>query len=545
MEDITVSARKRRRTGKGSRSYGMAEEDAKLYRKNAKAQAIDFMRAQLGDGYDEQYASGIRPRFRSYKAKDGTTKALIGYGKYNIRSLGRSIAKAIPRGTFAKMGSSLGGPAGGFLGSALSSLTGFGAYRAHNIDEGGRPPTIMNGNDGSFVVSHQTQVANVYASTGFEVTRYDINPGNSKLFPWLSAIARNFSQYRLEGMIVQYKSTSAESSNSANTALGTVTFATDYDVSVPVVTNKFEMTQLQQSVQTRPSENLTHVIECDPAVTNNRNFFYIHDGVQPLPPNSSKKEYDYASMFIATDGMQISGGVPHQIGEVWVSYQVRLLRPRMAPPQGLFSQWTINSAGTFGNDNATGTTVGTRLLDPAHEDRDLGDVSAQGPIITTGKGSSTSFGWSNGSNLGLEIHQQTQQLTISFGEFVREGVFEFELLYQDLAAPSTCPTASIPTLSVNPLYVALLPMRGDLSGQAEYLVASGEDNAAQTCVTLKFRFRILKNTGDRTLCKVDITWPLTTWVPPIISGDYGHVRVSQLPENSALDFSNPLGETRL
>lgn len=51
---------------------------------------------------------------------------------------------------------------------------------------------------------------------------YKINPGNPETFPWLSSIASNFEAYRIEGLVFEYKTMSADALNSTNTALGQI-----------------------------------------------------------------------------------------------------------------------------------------------------------------------------------------------------------------------------------------------------------------------------------------------------------------------------------
>jgi hypothetical protein len=69
----------------------------------------------------------------------------------------------------------------------------------------------------------------INGSTAFTNTSFNINPSNALLFPWLSNIAANFSEYRFKNLRFCFNSTSANALNSTNTALGQVIMTTNYN----------------------------------------------------------------------------------------------------------------------------------------------------------------------------------------------------------------------------------------------------------------------------------------------------------------------------
>ena len=149
-----------------------------------------------------------------------------------------------------RYGGYLGAKAGEFLGGmaqrAFGSITGLGDYSVNkNVFLGGNLPQIMNeSGGGGTVVRFQEYLGDVRTSSvsgDFNITAYNLNAGDSYTFPWLSQIAANYEQYEFEGVIFQFRSTSADALNSTNTALGSVMLATQYDFVEPPFDSKGQM----------------------------------------------------------------------------------------------------------------------------------------------------------------------------------------------------------------------------------------------------------------------------------------------------------------
>jgi len=121
--------------------------------------------------------------------------------------------------------------------------------------------------------------------------------------------------------VYEFKSTSADALNSTNTALGAVIMSTEYDLAKSPFTTKMQMENYEFTSSCKPSCSMLHPIECDPAQT-------------PIPTqyvrNSNSTVYDKRltdlGLFqIATYGMQAAA----VIGELWVTYEIELLKPRV------------------------------------------------------------------------------------------------------------------------------------------------------------------------------------------------------------------------
>lgn len=220
------------------------------------------------------------------------------------------------------------GPAGARVGASLgdwgANVLGMGDYevKSNTLLEGNGVPRVHATKRG-VSISHREFLGDITGSSLFTSRTYPINPGSSVTFPWLSNIAEMFQSYRIKGMIFEFNSTSADALNSVNTALGTVIMSTQYNVALPPLVNKAEMEQYEYTVSGRPSRNLTHCIECDPSLQVMEHLF-TRTGV--LPVGQDYQFYDWGNFQLATVGMQAAA----VIGELWVSYEVEFLKPRIA-----------------------------------------------------------------------------------------------------------------------------------------------------------------------------------------------------------------------
>lgn len=239
------------------------------------------------------------------------------------------------RSTGANWGGWMGSKAGEFLGDMAQQtlygvISGLGDYSVKkNVFADGRLPEIMNNNpSGGIVISFQEYLGDVVTSgtaNTFNIQNYIINAANEKTFPWLAEIASNFEQYELQGMLFQFRSTSADALNSTNTALGSVMMATQYDIMDIPFTSKSEMLNYEFSCSGKPSDNLIHMIECAPNQTTIDEKFTLTSDSPPT--GADPRLYHHGRFSIATTGFQ---GTNVNIGELHVTYQIRLLKPKLS-----------------------------------------------------------------------------------------------------------------------------------------------------------------------------------------------------------------------
>lgn len=309
----------------------------------------------------------------------------------------------LPRGTFEKLGRSLGAwtgipgidNLGAWGGSKLSDYAGFGDYSANQIVAGGsgsQQTISVNRSDatGDIYVTRTEFVGNLTAtnggagSSGFAISSFPLNPGLSRTFPFLSQIASNFTLYEFEGLMFQYKPLFSEDAGSSNN-LGKVIFATQYDPSAPAFVNSVQMENYDYANATKPSCGLVHGVE-----TANRQQFgnlqYVRTGITSRDLIFT----DIGTLWVATEGIPFSAAATQVIGEIWVTYRVKLSRAEV-------------------NNSLLGFNI--------PQDFFTGTSSAAATVVSVSPRSTNAIGCtvSNVSNISLRI---TFPLSVSVGSFL-------------------------------------------------------------------------------------------------------------------------------
>lgn len=181
-------------------------------------------------------------------------------------------------------------------------------------------------------IAHREYLGDINPSSDFRVTSFPLNPGMSQTFPWLSQLASSYEEYYFKNLTFHFRSMSSSSILSlagSNTSLGTVILSTEYNAVLPKFTTKNQMENHQFAASVKPSQNVSHKIQCHPQHTPLNKLF-----VRNSPPESGtdKRLYDLGNFQIATQGMQqsISDTVNFSIGELWVSYDVCFMKPKIS-----------------------------------------------------------------------------------------------------------------------------------------------------------------------------------------------------------------------
>lgn len=245
------------------------------------------------------------------------------------------------------------GGVGRAIGAGVSRIFGQGDYRvpARNSFYTNGVPSFSPLTSG-FRLQHREYIRDISSSLGFASTTFQLNPGQSTLFPWLSAIAQNFEEYKVHGMVVYLNTTSATAVSSTNTALGIWGIVTQYDPSETDFTTKQQCENYVGCQTAVPSCSLIHGVECKPSV-NVLDKFFVRAGFTPAVEDL--KFYDLGKIQVFTQGSQAVS----TIGEMWVSYDIEFMKPRL-PTFGdniVFSDRWSNSTGIDGS-NMFGTGAG-------------------------------------------------------------------------------------------------------------------------------------------------------------------------------------------
>lgn len=278
------------------------------------------------------------------------------FGNHAKTWYGRAIGGAARAGG-EYLGNMIGaGGIGRAAGGALSKWAGFGKYRRrrrrrrnfrgrgdYGGDAGGNQimagsvdtPITVNSNEsdlsGDVYISHREFLGNVQCfgkgagstiPSDFNILAYPLNVGLGTSFPWLSQIAQNFTMYELQGCIYEFKPTSGEFGSSSN-QLGKVVMATQYDPDAPAFISTVQMENYDYANACKPSETMLHGVET--AISQRAtNMLYVRTGTSV----KDKTFTDIGTFYIATEGLPVNAtaGTPIPIGELWVTYRVKLSR---------------------------------------------------------------------------------------------------------------------------------------------------------------------------------------------------------------------------
>ena len=320
---------------------------SKSYVKRTDAEKLAYYKA-LNTANKRVYKKQYKPRAavskKITKSRMTTGKQIfMGGGTAVGGAIGAGIGTYLMPGAGTGIGTTVGGALGGMVGAGLASISGYGSYKiASNVFMNGKIPQIRNKSHGrGTVIRYHEYLGDIYTTSNvgnpakFTTQSFDLNAANQDTFPYLAQIACNYEQYAFEGLLFQFRSTSADALNSTNSALGSVMMGTQYDVSDPVFASKSEMLNYEYSNSIKPSEDALHMVECAP----NQNVLsdlYTLRG--PAPINTDARMFNLGRFTIATVGFQASNV---NIGELHVTYQVRLLKPKLFTALGNAIDYSI------------------------------------------------------------------------------------------------------------------------------------------------------------------------------------------------------------
>lgn len=280
------------------------------------------------------------PRAKKNNMGGRKIKGRGNYSTFNLRGMAAKLDQAlssIPKGSFARKGAQMGakyGPLGALagkgLGAGLAAVTGYGNYsvRSNSLSKVSTSvdmiPQFVK-NDHSVRVTHREFIKDLSvpnSPASFSNESFSINPANATLFPWLATLAKQYSQYKIHGMVFAYKSMSSDIT--AGGALGTIIMATNYNTIDRAFATKIEMENSEFAVSTKPSLSLVHAIECDPKYSG-LDVLYVRDPSYETTDTSDRRFYDYGKFQLATSGLPGITGTT--MGEIWVSYDIEFMKP--------------------------------------------------------------------------------------------------------------------------------------------------------------------------------------------------------------------------
>jgi len=219
---------------------------------------------------------------------------------------------------------------GRWLGTGIGTVVGSGDYQMigpqpkYNVLTSDVQVPQFSSTRQTNIVCHREYLADIQGTTAFTLKAYSINPGAQGTFPWLSTVAENYQEYRIHGLIYEFKSMITD--NVTSGAPGMLVMATNYNASAPSFSSKHEMENSEFAVATKPTNNLIHGVECAETQTV-LPVKFVRGGT--VPAGQDSRLYDLGTFQIATQGN------PNQVlGELWVSYCVEFFKPLMPATTG-------------------------------------------------------------------------------------------------------------------------------------------------------------------------------------------------------------------
>lgn len=334
------------------------------------------------------------PKKRVARKKTAVVPRMSGHGAYSYDKPGPwgNFGRSVGRQAGAMLGSNYGlGRAGGDIGGKLGSylhyigkIFGSGDYVTASAGVSGNSLVNNEAQAPQFAgqravrIRHREYLGDVLTSAtagAFSIQAFPINPGMALSFPWLSQVCGStFQQYRLNGMVFEFRSMSADALNSTNTALGSVVMATDYDSKDSPFTTKQQMENTMFGVSCKPSSCMIHAIEC---AKNQTSVSELYIRAYNVPTGADPRLYDMGNFYIATAGMQ---GTNVNVGELWVSYDVTLLKEIEQVPGFLNQALHYNIAPTAAAPLTLDTSV--FATQPAFNSLPSAPIAITGTVLT-------------------------------------------------------------------------------------------------------------------------------------------------------------------
>lgn len=212
---------------------------------------------------------------------------------------------------------------GKWLGSGIGQIFGSGDYQmvgaepSYNLLTNGNQIPKFSTTRQTNIVSHREYLGDITGTAAFTNRTYPINPGSSITFPWLSTIAQNYQQYKIHGLIFEFRPLITDFVTSG--APGVVVMATNYNADEPAYTTKQEMENSEYAVSVKPTCNLMHGVEC---ATNQTVLNELYVRPAGLASNLDLKFTDLGNFQFASQGNPVQ-----LLGELWCSYTIEFFKP--------------------------------------------------------------------------------------------------------------------------------------------------------------------------------------------------------------------------
>lgn len=195
-------------------------------------------------------------------------------------------------------------------------------------------PKVSTTKDGSCNVEHFEYIADVFSSPTNRVYSYPINPQNPGTFSWAFALATRYEMYKFSNLSFHYRPSIATSTN------GFVVMGFDYDA--------YDPSPSKSSILNWKFSSKCAVWEAaDLSVTSGLGNVPAKYCNATSPAGSDKRIDNLGNLFLMTQSVGLATDTV--IGELFVSYSVKLIIPSLIIPNALYWK-SFNPSATSTSD---------------------------------------------------------------------------------------------------------------------------------------------------------------------------------------------------
>lgn len=216
---------------------------------------------------------------------------------------------------------SLGKNVGKWLGTGIGSIFGSGDYTLtneskYNVLTNSNQIPKFDSTRQTNIVCHREYLGDITGLSAFSNRAFPINPGMSQTFPWLSTIAQNYQEYKIHGMIFEFRPLITDFIAAGSP--GVVVMATNYNANDTPYLSRQQIENTEFATSVKPTIGLLHGIECAPQVTANP-IKYVRTGAVGT---EDLRLYDQGTFQFVSQGNPAI-----DLGELWVSYCIEFFKP--------------------------------------------------------------------------------------------------------------------------------------------------------------------------------------------------------------------------
>lgn len=206
----------------------------------------------------------------------------------------------------------------------------------------------LGGEQSGIEISHREFVCDAFGpnNSAFVAQKFPMNAGLMSTFAFLSQIACNFEEYEFVTLVWEWIPVITEYVSSGQ--VGSIVMVSNPNAGAPDFADKLSASQFRGAVTFRPTERGLHGVECD---TSQGAKGFLFSRTIAVPRNQDVKTFDMGNFYLCFCNIPntLNG---QTLGELWVTYRVRLRTPKLCVYRGLSIQGDMFYAA-----NNTGATL--------------------------------------------------------------------------------------------------------------------------------------------------------------------------------------------